>query len=65
MLAFELYLPALAAILCNRLMDGLDDALARITQTSDAGGYLDITLDFIFYSAVVLGFAFADPEKMP
>ncbi|WP_448216062.1 CDP-alcohol phosphatidyltransferase family protein [Endozoicomonas sp. 2B-B] len=63
LLAFELYLPALVAILCNRLMDGLDGALARITQTSDAGGYLDITLDFIFYSAIVLGFAFADPEK--
>lgn len=63
LLAFELYFPALAVILCNRLMDGLDGALARITHTSDAGGYLDITLDFIFYSAVVLGFAFADPEK--
>ena len=28
---------------------------------SDAGGYLDITLDFIFYSAVIFGFALADP----
>ncbi|WP_252180595.1 CDP-alcohol phosphatidyltransferase family protein [Endozoicomonas sp. 4G] len=63
LLAFGLYLPALAAILVNRLMDGLDGALARITRSSDAGGYLDITLDFIFYAAVVLGFALADPEK--
>ncbi len=63
LLAFELYLPALAAILCNRVMDGLDGALARITHATDAGGYLDITLDFIFYSAIVLGFAFADPER--
>ncbi|WP_062265559.1 CDP-alcohol phosphatidyltransferase family protein [Endozoicomonas arenosclerae] len=63
LLAFELYLPALLAILCNRIMDGLDGALARITEATDAGGYLDITLDFIFYSGVVLGFAFADPER--
>ncbi|WP_051785770.1 CDP-alcohol phosphatidyltransferase family protein [Endozoicomonas numazuensis] len=63
LLAFEFYLSALTAILCNRLLDGLDGALARITHATDAGGYLDITLDFIFYSAIVLGFAFADPEK--
>ena len=36
-------------------------ALARMTATSDAGGFLDIVLDFIFYSAVVLGFALANP----
>nr|WP_163502417.1 CDP-alcohol phosphatidyltransferase family protein [Halomonas socia] len=62
LLALEWYLPALAAILLNRLGDGLDGALARHTgRTSDAGGFLDIGLDFVFYAAVVLGFALADP----
>ncbi len=28
---------------------------------SDAGGYLDITLDFVFYALFPLGFALADP----
>ncbi len=56
------YLPALVAILLNRLGDGLDGALARLTgEASDAGGFLDIGLDFVFYAAVVLGFALADP----
>lgn len=63
LLAFELYGLALAAILCNRIMDGVDGALARLSQPTDAGGYLDITLDFIFYSAIVMGFALANPEQ--
>ena len=63
LLILEWYLPALVAILLNRLGDGLDGALARLTgQASDAGGFLDIGLDFVFYAAVVLGFALADPQ---
>ncbi|PHR93431.1 MAG: hypothetical protein COA80_13635 [Leeuwenhoekiella sp.] len=62
-LAFELYEFALAAILLNRLCDGLDGAVARRTQLTDAGGFLDIVLDFIFYSAVVFGFLLAAPEQ--
>ncbi|ATJ83455.1 CDP-alcohol phosphatidyltransferase family protein [Halomonas beimenensis] len=62
LLALEAYGGALAAILLNRLGDGLDGALARLTRTAtDAGGFLDIGLDFVFYAGVVLGFALADP----
>ncbi|APX93966.1 hypothetical protein BWR19_14060 [Halomonas sp. 1513] len=62
LLALEWYAAALVVILLNRLGDGLDGALARHTQrASDAGGFLDIGLDFVFYAAVVLGFALADP----
>lgn len=62
-LAFQQYMLALALILLNRLGDGLDGALARLVGPSDRGGYLDITLDFIFYTSVVFGFALADPEN--
>tara|TARA_R100001039_G_scaffold38938_2_gene42625 strand:- start:11057 stop:11308 length:252 start_codon:yes stop_codon:yes gene_type:complete len=31
---------------------------------SDAGGFLDITLDFIFYQAVVFAFGLADPANL-
>jgi len=53
----------LAALLfsANRVCDGLDGAVARVCGPTDLGGFLDITLDFIIYSALVLGFAFADP----
>ncbi|MDJ0622495.1 MAG: CDP-alcohol phosphatidyltransferase family protein [Desulfocapsaceae bacterium] len=55
------YGAALVCILLNRIADGLDGNVARLTTPTDAGGYLDITFDFIFYSAVVFGFALADP----
>lgn len=63
LLAFESYGAALAAILANRLADGLDGAVARHRGPSDLGGYLDIVCDFLFYSAVVFGFALARPEN--
>lgn len=63
LLAFEFYAAALIAILLNRLADGLDGAVARRMQLTDAGGYIDIVLDFIFYSAVVFGFLLASPEQ--
>lgn len=52
---------ALLLIIMNRLMDGLDGAVARVQGPTDLGGYLDITLDFIFYSAIVFGFALINP----
>jgi len=48
-------------ILGNRLCDGLDGAVARASGSTDLGAYLDITLDFIVYSAVPFGLAVADP----
>lgn len=62
-LAFQAYGFALLFILINRICDGLDGAIARQTKPTDLGGYLDITLDFIFYSAVIFGFALANPEQ--
>ncbi|MGL5948063.1 MAG: CDP-alcohol phosphatidyltransferase family protein [Aeromonas sp.] len=63
LLALEYYAAALVAIGLNRLGDGLDGALARLTARSDRGGFLDISLDFIFYAAVPLGFALSDPTR--
>ncbi len=62
-LALEYYLLAAVIIVFNRLCDGLDGALARASSATDAGGFLDIVLDFIFYSAVVFGFALAQPAE--
>lgn len=57
------YLLAGLLILLNRLGDGVDGTLARLDGTTDRGAFLDICLDFIFYSAVVLGFALAEPDR--
>ncbi|MCR9256900.1 MAG: CDP-alcohol phosphatidyltransferase family protein [Alphaproteobacteria bacterium] len=61
-IAHEAYWIALVCLVINRLMDGLDGAVARATRPSDFGGFLDITLDFIFYSGFVAAFAWARPE---
>ena len=50
-----------ALILVSRLLDGLDGAVARATTPTDRGGFLDISLDFLFYPAIPLAFAIADP----
>ena len=60
-IAFQQYGPGLALLLLSRLMDGLDGAVARATRPTDRGGFLDITLDFLFYAAIPLAFAIADP----
>ena len=62
-LAFGRYDLALAAILVNRVSDGLDGAVARAVGPTDLGGYLDIVLDFLFYSAAVFGIALGRPDQ--
>ncbi|MDF2152428.1 CDP-alcohol phosphatidyltransferase family protein [Vibrio sp. CAU 1672] len=57
------YMLALAFIVLNRICDGLDGALARIQGITDAGGFLDISLDFLFYSLIPFGFVLANPEQ--
>lgn len=61
-LAMQAYGVALGLILINRLSDGLDGAVARLTKPTDRGAFLDIALDFVFYAAIPLGFAVADPS---
>jgi phosphatidylglycerophosphate synthase len=60
-IAFRAYLPGLVLLLLNRLCDGLDGAVARRRGLTDLGGFLDIVLDFLIYSAVPFAFALADP----
>ena len=54
---------ALFFLLLNRLADGLDGAVARQSQATDLGGYLDIVSDFILWALLPLGFALLAPEN--
>jgi phosphatidylglycerophosphate synthase len=63
LIASQLYWAGLGVLLLSRFMDGLDGAIARQTKLTDVGGYLDITLDFIFYACAVFAFALADPVR--
>ncbi len=62
------YLCGLAFFLGNRLLDGLDGAVARAGRAfgrgpSDRGAYLDILLDFLIYAGFVFAFAWAVPDR--
>ena len=63
LIANELYLTGAATLFGSRLLDALDGAVARQGQSTDAGGFLDITLDFLFYASIPLAFALADPTR--
>lgn len=63
LLAWGRYEMALVVILLNRLIDGLDGAIARHRGGSRFGGYLDIMCDMGFYAAVPIGFALARPDN--
>ena len=53
---------ALIFLIAGRLCDGLDGAVARLSNAqSHRGAFLDIALDFIFYASVPLGFAILNP----
>jgi phosphatidylglycerophosphate synthase len=63
LLAWERFDAAFLVILLNRLIDGLDGAIARHKGPTRFGGYLDIMCDMGFYAAVPVGFALARPDN--
>ena len=52
---------ALGLILLNRIVDGLDGAVARIKGPTEFGGYLDTICDYIFYLSIPVAFGLMDP----
>ena len=63
LIANERYLTGAFTLFGSRLLDALDGAVARQGQPTDAGGFLDIALDFLFYASIPLAFALADPTR--
>ena len=62
LIAAQVYSAGLVLLLLSRLCDALDGAVARQSQPTDAGGFLDIALDFLFYASIPLAFAVAQPQ---
>ncbi len=60
--ALGLYGLALLGLALNRLADGLDGEVARLTRPTDRGAFLDIALDFVSYALFPLGFVLSDPS---
>ena len=53
----------LALVLANRLLDGLDGAVARVRGPTPLGGYFDIVADFAFYVSIPLAFGILNPAN--
>ena len=51
---------ALIFFLLNRLFDGVDGTLARLTKPTDLGGFYDIISDFLIYALLPFGFILFD-----
>lgn len=62
-ISLQAYATGMVLIVVNRILDGLDGAVARATVTTDAGGYLDIVVDYVFYAGIPLAFALAEPAR--
>ena len=55
---------ALVLWILNRALDGFDGTLARARgRQSDAGGLLDIVLDFVVYAAIPIALVVAQPSR--
>ncbi len=64
-LIFPSYGYALFFLCLNRIMDGLDGAVARSQKggATDLGAFLDIVTDFIFYAGFIFFFVVGRPEN--
>ncbi len=57
---------ALALWAANRLLDGIDGAVARLQgSASDLGGYVDILLDMFVYALLPIAAALTAPPEQP
>ena len=63
LIANNLYWTGIAATFLSRILDALDGAVARLSQPTDRGAFLDIVLDLLFYASIPLAFALADPAR--
>ena len=57
------YYIAIGFIIVSRIADGLDGAVARTSEKTDLGGFLDIVFDFAFYGLIPMAFVLADPAN--
>lgn len=62
-LSLEMYFWALICILANRVFDAIDGGIARRSKITEFGIFLDASLDYIFYTGVIFGFALANPAN--
>lgn len=61
--ALGAYIPGLVLLLANRFMDGVDGAVARATQITPFGAFLDHASRWIIHAGFVLFFSMSLPDQ--
>jgi phosphatidylglycerophosphate synthase len=61
--AFGQFSTGFAFFAINRILDGIDGAVARASHATDRGGFIDIVSDFCVYGAIPLAFAYQAPVE--
>ena len=61
---YSFMLLGLLFIIINRTCDGLDGQMARQTEITNYGGFLDIVFDFFFYAIIPLSFGLQNQENL-
>ena len=62
-LSFGMIYIALLFFTLNRIFDGVDGTLARLSKPTDLGGFYDIISDFVIYALLPLGFILFDKNN--
>ena len=62
-IVFHAWIFALILIFVSRVFDGLDGSVARASQKTDFGGYLDIVLDFFLLRSYTISFCICGPDS--
>ena len=62
-LSFGMIYIALLFFILNRIFDGVDGTLARLSNPTDLGGFYDIISDFFIYALLPLGFILFDKDN--
>ncbi len=62
-LSFGMIFTALVFFIFNRITDGIDGTVARLTKPTDLGGFYDIISDFFIYALLPFGFILFDEKN--
>lgn len=62
-LSLGYFIPGAVFWIINRIFDGMDGTVARLTnQQTDFGGYIDILCDFVIYALIPISIVYQQPS---
>ena len=63
-IVINLFNLSIVFLILNRLLDGIDGSLARLSHPTPLGSFIDIVFDFLIYSGFVLSFGIFNENNL-